>query len=176
MLIIEARSIDRFMRIAHADVVTAAIAAGLSAVTILSFSGIDFAIKTRGVVLAIFAVMFSAGGWWTARTWNKLWRSGRSDWEHLVYDNGVRGMGYLMAALIFITVTWLGWAADSGPLFGPLMIGGALASIFFGVPVALHFGSIWGRMTALIFGVERDARIEQGEPPRLSLSSDRCDP
>jgi hypothetical protein len=155
------------MRLPHSDLILAAIAAGLSVATILSFSGIDFAIETKGALPALFAAIFSVGGWWTARTWNKLWRCGRSDWERLVYDHGVRIFGYSAAVSVFITMTWLGWSADSGPHFGPLVMGGALAGIFFGLPVSLHAGYFWGRMFALFSSVERDPRVEVGEPPNL---------
>jgi hypothetical protein len=64
----------------------------------------------------MFAVIFAAGGWWTARTWRQLWRAGRSPWERL------------------------GWATDSAGLFGPMMTAGLLAALLFGTPVALHLG------------------------------------
>jgi hypothetical protein len=165
---IEARSFNCFMRLPRADLMLAAIAAGLSVATVLNFSGIDFALKTRGTGLALFAALFAVGGWWTARTWNQLWRRGRGAWERLVYDSGVRTFGYSTAVSLFIIVTWLGWTADSGRLFGPLMMGGALAGMFFGLPVALHAGYYWGRTFALFVGVERDPRLEAGEPPNLS--------
>jgi len=53
------------------------------------------------------------------------------------------------------------------PLFGPLMMGGALAGMFFGLPVSLHAGYFWGRTFALFVSVERDPRVELGAPPNL---------
>jgi hypothetical protein len=91
---IEARSINRFMRLSHADLILTAIAAGLSFATTLNFGGINFTLKTKGIPLALFAVPFAVGGWWTARTWNRVWRWGQSDWERLAYDYGVRTVRY----------------------------------------------------------------------------------
>jgi hypothetical protein len=48
------------------------------------------------------------------------------------------------------------------------MTGGAIAAVFFGVPVCLNFGYFWGRAFALIKGLEEDPQIEVGEPPHLT--------
>jgi hypothetical protein len=85
------------MRFPHLDLILAAITAALSVATVLSFSGMSFAVKTRGLPLAFFAAIFAVGGWRAARTWNQVWRRGRSDWERLVYDYGVRTVGYSTA-------------------------------------------------------------------------------
>ena len=60
---IEAQSLNRFMRLPHADLILAAIAAGLSVAILVSFSGIDFAIKTNGVLPALFAAIFGVDNW-----------------------------------------------------------------------------------------------------------------
>jgi hypothetical protein len=41
-----------------------------------------------------------------------LWRRGRSSRERLLYDEGVRGVGFTLV-VIFIVVTWLGLTADA---------------------------------------------------------------
>jgi hypothetical protein len=76
---------------------------------------------TRWRFFLLFAVIFGVGGWWTARTWRKLWRAGRSQWERLVYDYGVRGSGFGTAVGLVAIITWLGWATDSAGLFGPMI-------------------------------------------------------
>jgi hypothetical protein len=167
--------IDRFMRQPHAEFILAAIAFGLCSAMILSSSdihmnGLDVwhVIGTRWKFIVIFSLIFAVGGWWTARTWRQLWRCGRSAWERLVYDHGVRLFGFSTAISIICIVSWLGSTADSGNLFGPMMILGALAGVFFGVPVALHLGYFWGNTFAAIVKVEHDAQLEIGEPPHLS--------
>jgi len=64
-------------------------------------------------------------------------------------------------------VSWLGSTADSDTSFGPMMILGGLAGAFFGVPVALHLGYFWGKIFAAMVNVERDSKLEIGEPPHL---------
>lgn len=166
--------IDHFMRLPHADIMLAAIAFGLCSAVILRSSGIHmnaseyrYVISTRWKFIVVFSLMFAVGGWWTARTWRHLWRCGRSAWERLVYDYGVRLFGFATAISIIIIVGWLGSTADSGILFGPMMILGALAGFFFGVPVALNLGYWWGSTLAVIVNAEHDSTLEIGEPPHL---------
>ena len=170
----KAGPIDRFMRLPHADYILAAIAFGLCSAMILSSSsvhvnGSDFlhVISTRWKFVVIFSLILAVGGWWTARTWRQLWRCGRSAWERLVYDYGVRLFGFSTAISIIVIASWLGSTADSGTLFGPMMILGALAGVFFGVPVALHLGYFWGSIFAAIVNAEHDLKVEIGEPPHL---------
>jgi hypothetical protein len=125
-------------------------------------------IVLRATVLVVIASPFGVGAWWTVHTWRRLWRCGRSAWERLVYDYGVRLFGFSTAISIIAIVGWLGWTADSGALFGPMMILGALAGLFFGVPVALNLGYWWGSVFALIINAEHDSKVEIGEPPHLS--------
>jgi hypothetical protein len=167
-------AIDRFMRSSHAVATLALVAATSIVALLLSESGTnstwtDFQhiVVTRWRFFALFAVIFAVGGWWTARTWRQLWRAGRSPWERLVYDFGVRGFGFSTAVAITAIVTRLGWATDSVGLFGPMMIAGVLAGLFFGTPVALHLGYFWGTTFAALTGVEHDHRVEVGEPPHL---------
>jgi len=169
------RLVDRFMCGSRAEVLGAVIGACMSFTVLLVYGGVRLdlrqllrAVENRALLLALFALVFSIGGWWTVRTWRQLWRRGRSSKERLIYDYGVRTVGLFTAVSILFIVTWLGWTTDSGMLFGPLMIGGALAALFFGVPVSLHFGYFWGRTFAVIVGVEGDPRIEVGEPPHLT--------
>lgn len=170
-----ARPIDHFMRLPHAEFILAAMAFSLCSAMILSSSGIhmnglDFwrVISTRWKFILFFSLIFAVGGWWTGRTWRHLWRCGRSAWERLVYDYGVRLLGFSTAIGIVCIVSWLGSTADSGALFGPMMILGALAGVFFGVPVGLHLGYFWGSIFAAIMNVEHDSKLEIGEPPLLA--------
>jgi hypothetical protein len=167
--------IDRFMRSAHAVPVFALVAAA-SVVTLLltesvingTWPDIQHVLMTRWRFFLLFAVIFGVGGWWTARTWRKLWRVGRSPWERLVYDYGVRGSGFGTAVGLIAIITWLGWATDSTGLFGPMMTLGLLAGLYFGSPVALHLGYWWGTAFAALTGVEHDHSVEVGEPPLLT--------
>jgi hypothetical protein len=162
------------MRLPNAEYILAAAAFGLCSTIILSSSGVHLSstdllhvIGTRWKFIVFFSMIFAVGGWWTAHTWRHLWRCGRSAWERLVYDCGVRLVGFSTAISLILIVSWLGWAADSGPLFGPMMIAGALAGVFFGVPVALYFGYFWGTMFASVINAEHDSNAEVGEPPHL---------
>jgi H+/Cl- antiporter ClcA len=103
------------MRSAHAVPVFALVAAASVVALLLRESGIngtspDFqhVLMTRWRFFLLFAVIFGVGGWWTARTWRKLWRAGRSQWERLVYDYGVRGFGFSTAVGLIAIITWLG--------------------------------------------------------------------
>jgi len=114
----------------------------------------------------LFASIFAVGGWWTVSTWKQLWRKGRSKWEILVYDHGVRGFGLGTAACQIGIFAYLGRSADPpGPFAGPMTVAGALAGLFFGVPVCLHLGHYWGRRFAQVMGIEHDPTLEVGEPP-----------
>jgi len=162
-------------RSAHAVPVFALVAAASVVALLLTESGIrgtwpDFqhVLMTRWRFFLLFAVIFGVGGWWTARTWRKLWRAGRSQWERLVYDYGVRGSGFGTAVGLVAIITWLGWATDSAGLFGPMMTFGLLGGLFFGIPVALHLGYWWGSTFAALTGVEHDHQVEVGEPPHLT--------
>jgi hypothetical protein len=171
----EMRLIDRFMRAPHAELGGAAIGALVSSATLVAYSDLPSnlhllmrELRGRAVLFEVFAVIFAIGGWWSVRTWRRLWRRGRSARERLIYDYGVRSMGVLVAAYIIVGITWLGWKTDSGAFFGPLMSGGAIAAVFFGVPVGLNFGFFWGRTIATINGLEEDPQMEVGEPPHLT--------
>jgi hypothetical protein len=122
----------------------------------------------RVAVLGAITSPFALGAWWTVRTWRHLWRCGRSPWERAVYDYGVRFIGIFTVVSQFFILTWLGWISDAGVFFGPLMMGGALAALFFGAPVSLHFGYFMGRTLATVAGAERDARVDVGAPPHVS--------
>ncbi len=170
-----AAPIDRLMRLPHAEFILAAVAFGLCSAMILTFSGIHLrftdlrhVVGTRWKFIAFFSIIFAIGGWWTAHTWRQLWRCGRSAWEILVYNYGVRIFGFSTAILIIFLVSRLGSAADGSTSFGPMMIFGVLAGVFFGVPVALHLGYFWGCVFATIVNVEHDSKLEIGEPPHLS--------
>jgi len=162
------------MRSLHAVPILALFAAVLVVALLLAESGIngtwpDFKhlVTTRWRFFALFAVIFAVGGWWTARTWRQLWRAGRSPWERLVYDYGVRGVGFSTAVGLTAIIAWLGWATDSDGLFGPMMTAGLLTGLFFGTPVALYFGYFWATTTAAVTGIEHDHRVEVGERPHL---------
>jgi hypothetical protein len=166
------------MRSSHAVPILGLVAAASIVALLVIESGVDTTwpdfqhlVMTRGRFFALFAVIFAVGGWWTARTWRRLWRAGRSPWERLVYDFGVRGFGFSTAVGLTAITTWLGWATDSVGffvLFGPMMTAGLLAGLFFGTPVALYLGYFWGINFAALTGVEHDHRIEVGEPPQLT--------
>jgi hypothetical protein len=163
------------MRSSHAVSVVALFSAVTVVALLLAESGIngtwsDFrhVVMTRWRFFALFAVIFAVGGWWTARTWRQLWRAGRSRWERLVYDSGVRGFGFSTAVAVTAIIARLGWATDSDGLFGPMMTFGLLAELFFGTPVALHLGYWWGSRFAALTGVEHDHQVEVGEPPHLT--------
>jgi hypothetical protein len=168
-------AIDRFMRSSRAVPILALVAAASIVALLLTESGIngtwpDFqhVVMTRWRFCALFAVIFAVGGWWTARTWQKLWRAGRSQWEQLVYDYGVRGVGFSTGVSLTAIITWIGWATDSAGLFGPMMTAGLLAGLFFGTPVALNLGYFWGTTFGAVTGVEHDYRVEVGELPHIT--------
>ena len=159
--------LDRFMRSSRAVPIVAGIAAVSIVALLLAESGIDgtwadfqHVVTTRWRFLALFAVIFAVGGWWTARTWRQLWRAGRSEWERAAYDYGVRGFGFGTAVALTAIITRLGWATDSAGLFGPMMTVGLLAGLFFGAPLALHLGYFWGTAFAAMTGAEHDHRVE----------------
>ena len=163
------------MRSSHAVPIVAGIAAVSIVVLLLAESGIDgtwsafqHVVMTRWRFLAFFAVIFAAGGWWTARTWRQLWRAGRSQWERAAYDYGVRGFGFSTAVALTAFITRVGWATDSAGLFGPMMSVGLLAGLFFGTPLALHLGYFWGTAFAAMTGAEHDHQVELGKPPHLT--------
>jgi hypothetical protein len=128
------------------------------------FSLVDILYRAAG--LAVITSPFGIGAWWTVRTWKRLWRCGRTPRERLIYDFGVRGYGVGMAAAISCLVTWLGWTTDANS-FGPIAILGALASIFFGVPVSLNMGYFWGSAFAKVYGMQADLPSKLGEPPHV---------
>jgi hypothetical protein len=168
-------AIDRFMRSSHAVPILAIVAAASIVALLLSDGGTNITwsdlqhfVITRWRIFVMFAVIFAVGGWWTARTWRQLWRAGRSPWERLVYDFGVRGFGFGTSMALTAIITRLGWATDSAGLFGPMMTLGLLAGLFFGTPVSLHLGYFWGTTFAAVTGIEHDHRVEVGEPPHLS--------
>jgi hypothetical protein len=164
----ELRSIDRFMRSRHADLIAGALGACISLMVSLKYGGADFNIHDV-LPLVVFVAYFAMGGWWTVRTWRLLWRRGRSSWERIVYDHGVRAFGFLTAICLFLVITCLGWIVDSGGItFGRHMMGGVLVAVFFGIPVSLYFGQFCGRTFALFAGVENDRDVEVGEPPPVT--------
>lgn len=163
------------MRSPHAVPILAVVASASIVALLLAESGINFTwpefqhvITTRWRFFALFAVIFAGGGWWTARTWRQLWRAGRSPWERLVYDYGVRGFGFATAVGLTAIITWHGWATDSAGVFGRMMTIGLLAGLFFGTPVSLRLGYFWGTTFAAMTGVEHDRQAELGEPPYLT--------
>jgi len=125
---------------------------------------IDILVRAAGLVL--ITSPFGIGAWWTVRTWKRLWRCGRTPHERLIYDFGVRGYGVGMAAAIICLITWLGWTTDANSL-GSMAILGALAGVFFGVPVSLNMGYFWGSTFAKVEGIEAVLRSELGEPPHV---------
>jgi hypothetical protein len=168
-------AIDRFMRSPPAVPMLALLAATLVVALLFSESGLngtwhDFrhVVGTRWRFFTLFAVIFAVGGWWSARTWRQLWRAGRSPWERLVYDYGVRGFGLYMAVAITVILSSLGGATDASGLWGPMMMFGLLAGLFFGTPVALHLGYFWGTTFAAMTSAEHDLHLEVGEPPNLT--------
>jgi hypothetical protein len=171
----EMKWIDRFMRASHAELGGAAIGALISFATLVAYSALPSdlhllmrELRGRAVIFGFFAITFAIGGWWTVRTWRRLWRRGRSQKERAIYDFGVRTYGFSMAVSLFFIVTWLGRISEAEHWFGPLMVGGAIAAIFFGVPISLHLGYFWGRIFAAVVGAKADPRIEVGEPPHLT--------
>jgi hypothetical protein len=163
------------MCLPYAEAIGAFVAAAVSVATLLIYGGagpdlrqLSHLIRTRIFLLGVFAAIFAIGGWWTVRTWKQLWRYGRSPWERAVYDYGVRFVGIYIAVGQLLILTWLGWISDARTLFGPLMVGGAIAALFFGVAVSLHFGYFVGRALATVVAAERDPRVEVGEPPHLT--------
>lgn len=169
----QARFIDRLMRSPHAEIVWPIIAACSIVVTILI--SIDWeegslrpssVPRARWFLLALPGLIFAIGGWWTVHTWKRVWRKGRSSWERIVYDYGVRMSGFIMAVAHIFLYSSLGWMSDSGGRVG-LMLGGAITAVFFGVPISLHLGYFGGIALAALLGVKNDPRVEVGEPPPL---------
>lgn len=166
--------VDRFMWSKHSEVVTASVAALFSFAGMLVSTGLSNPKIVLQLIIAwkylfvLVSAVHSVGGWWLVRTWKQLWRLGRGRWEQMAYDYGVRGFGVYIAVVIIILVTLLGRNSDANGAFGPLMMGGAAASIFFGVPIALHLGYFWGCAFAALVGVQRDKKLEIGDPPRIT--------
>jgi hypothetical protein len=125
------------------------------------------AVKIAGFFVMFFGTIYAAGAWWTVRTWRRLWRRGRTKWERLIYDSGVRSFGVFMAFTIILVCTFLGWSTDQGRLFGPMMMFGLLSSVFFAFAVCLNLGFFWGRTFAIFAGVDSQPTMEQGDPPRV---------
>lgn len=168
------RTIDRFMRSPYAEIAWSALAACSIVATLVIYSDIEmnlsqvlYVLRTRSGPLVVFGLLFAIGGWWTVRTWRRLWRRGRSPWEHIVYDYGVRGFGFGLATALIVIFALIDWKSESGPPDELLAAGGALAAIFFGTPVALNLGYFWGAAYAASIGAEKDPKIEKGEPPLL---------
>jgi hypothetical protein len=170
----ELRPVDRLLQRRHAQGCCAAVAAVIGAGLLLAVSPSVHTPRELwqrllhcAGIFGFFGGLFAIGGWWTVHTWKALWRRGRSSRERLLYDEGVRGVrgvGFTLV-VIFIVVTWLGLTADAPRLWGPMTIGAAFAAIFFGFPVALHFGYFCGRTFADIVGEEPDSTLEIREPP-----------
>ena len=126
----ELRPVDRLLRRRHAQGFCTALAAVIGA-------GLLFAVSPsvhtprellqmlfhRAGIFALFGGLFAIGGWWTVHTWRALWRRGRSSRERLLYDEGVRLVGFIQGVVIFIVVTWLGLTADAPQLWGPMTRG-----------------------------------------------------
>jgi len=49
-----------------------------------------------------------------------------------------------------------------------MMLLGLFAGLFFGTPIALHLGYIWGTAFAAVTGIDHDDRIEVGKPPHIT--------
>jgi multisubunit Na+/H+ antiporter MnhB subunit len=165
-------SIDHWMRSPGAEFVGAIIAACSIVVSLvvnsedgMSLSRALYLLRTRTGVLALFGLLFAIGGWWTVRTWRRLWRSGRSPWERVVYDYGVRLFGFSLSIALIIIFAYFGRESESDQRL--LMINGAIAALFFGTPVALNLGYFWGEAYAAAVGAEKDPAVEKGEPPLL---------
>lgn len=168
------RAIDRFMRSPYAGLALSTLAACSIVATLVIYSDVEvnlsqfiYVLRTRPGPLVAFGLLFASGGWWTVRTWRRLWRRGRSPWEHVVYDYGVRGFGIVVAAALIVIFALFDWKSESGLPDGLLAAGGALAAMFFGTPVALNLGYLWGAAYAAATGAEKDPKIEEGEPPLL---------
>ena len=116
----ELRPVDRLMRRRHAPSCGAALAGVIGAGLLLAVSPSVHTPRElwqmllhRAGIFAMFGGLFAVGGWWTVHTWKALWRRGRSSRERVIYDMGVRGMGFIMGVVIFLVVTWLGLTADA---------------------------------------------------------------
>ena len=146
----------------------AAVAACLLLISsVPSFSGASLVFFRKTAPLyALVAVLFGTGGWWTVQTYQLLWRRGRSEWERLVFDSGVRLFGRSMAAFFVAGSAWLGWTIGPGQNDPWRWLAAVLLSgVVFGVPVALHLGYYWGSRIATLSGIERDSLVEVGDHP-----------
>jgi hypothetical protein len=118
--------------------------------------------------LVWLVVSFGSLGWWGAYSWHRLWRTGRDQWEQLVYDRGVRRMG--ASACVFFPLMGL-----LMPILAPTDLGGSdrlllciatfSMALVMGFPVGLWSGYIWGVAMAGWLGINRNKRAAGDLPP-----------
>jgi hypothetical protein len=131
------------------------------------FAG-PYSTYTPLVALSLFCGVF---GWFGVKTWRKLWRSGRTPLERIVYDRGVRGFG----AMMIIALPIVGGAvalALAGNSQDPAVWMFVAASIFMAIPLSLPMGLwagyAWGWIHAGALSQGNDdtnAKSEEDLPP-----------
>jgi hypothetical protein len=121
----------------------------------------------RLLLFSPVAAIFAFGGWWTVRSWRVLWRRGRSRREKIVYDTGVRGVGFTTAVGLCVLLTYSANELDGAESFGLLTCLAATTGLFLGFPISLHFGYFWGQALCNLTNVEEDPQLERGQPPSV---------
>ena len=102
------------------------------------------------LVLMLLGGLLALGVW----SWRRLWRPGRTPWERIVYNHGVKRFGLA----IWVGLALLPPAIEWGPLrvvnvFTTAYVLEAAVSALVTLPVALWGGYLWGR--AMAGSVER---------------------
>lgn len=98
--------------------------------------------------------------WWGYRTFRALWRGGETRWSHLVYGQGARGFGVMMAMIFSTCGGYFGWVLPASSIGYHLTftVVGAMFGAIFGFPVGLGIGWFWGTLMAATLGLEPDAK------------------
>src|SRR6266446_9266488 len=90
-------------------------------------------------------------GWLGVRSWRRLWRSGRTPQERMIYDRGVRGWGAVMLIAMPLLVGLVVWSvADTytDPNAWLLILACVFMGFLAGLPVFLWGGYILGSFAA----------------------------
>ena len=103
-----------------------------------------------GALIALVLGGLLVFGVWT---WRRLWRSGRTPWERIVYDQGVKRFGLATGVGLALLPPAIEW----GPLrlvnvFTAAYVAEAVVGALVGLPIALWGGYLWGRTMADVVG------------------------
>ena len=100
------------------------------------------------IFLGVWCGLF---GWLGVKSWRRLWRSGRTPQEQMIYDRGVRGWGALMLITMPLLLGIVVWSLDAthrDPNAWLLVLACVLMGFLTGLPVFLWGGYVLGSFAA----------------------------